>query len=456
MTDFIDQNAFDAYVNALIAQHLADNQDTVVPPQGKPIHVTDYGMVTGNQTTNDTAMDEILQRAYIENRPIDLGAGHYFFNDPVNFNKYGNLNPLTGITVRGYGEGITTLTCHDTETEAAFSLKQDGGLPPSQGVPAIQVYGELQHFGMHSSNVGGVVFQVGQDDFSDQINELEINVAYNHTTGGAGSMGARFNAVYGSDVNINGVLKTDFNGNDPSLIDDGTVSLQLRRTAFTKFKMAIGGAEVGLDFNQTGGSPFDQGFTYANQFSGTIEITDTAVNLNNPLASANQFNAATYGYTKTGFNDLAGYNNLVLCANQNPILSNAEFIRRPPNGLGGGLTLIDNGRIIGKKNSRQVFNPSEGGTIIIPAGTERVIFTHQEPLENLTIVIEDMYQEGSMILSSNQPINNITWSNAQMFVPAPTSQDQSFSSMATNGPQTIEIVYYLFHAGKFIFFPIYF
>lgn len=427
-------------------------------PKNGELHVDELGFIVGDITQpNDTVMDELLQQSYEEDKAIVFGSGDYYFNDFVNFNKY-HSQGLEGITILGNGVGLTRLSSL-ADTDAAFELSSSGGKKPSKGVPSIQAYGSLKEFGMHSVNSGGIVFRLGKHDFSDQINEFECNVLYSHAVGGQGSIGAQFNAVYGSDININGVLRSDFDGNAPSVLENGTVSLDIRRTAFTRFKHAIGGAEIGMRFAEITGNAFDAGFCYANTFEGTNEIVDTCVLLDNPLARSNQWNASTYGYTKEGFKDLQGFNNLVISANENAIATpngKPKFIRRDDAGTSGGLSLLKQGKFLGGRNTSQTINASSDQTVVIKEGVTNVMLTHQQPITGVKFVFEEIHPEAVIKFFSWKPITNINWLNATMYVPVAGVSEGNFKDIALNGSEMIDTVFYIRSNDKFVMFPRYY
>lgn len=209
-----------------------------------------------------------------------------------------DFTPISTAGCRIYGDGPNECVLDFSTVATGVPFKWVG----------LTFYMTFANFAVRT-NINGVGFQIGQDDYSDAWNSCRFEkIIVNNNSSGSNNIACRLNYVLQSFVDI--VCNSGGTGRpgQPSTPGYGT-AVQMRQCAFNHFILAAGNAKTALHI--TGG------YTYGNTFTAMdIEEVDTAIKIDSVNASRNTFINGTIVAVNV-FNCTAGQANVF----QNPNIS---------------------------------------------------------------------------------------------------------------------------------------
>lgn len=198
-----------------------------------------------------------------------------------------------GIEIFGCGMRCG-LDLRAVSTSPALSIK-------STATPTADFYFVNWHDMIVLTNVAGVSFQLGQTNFSDPANRIEINrVQVDNYNPSSSVSVCQMNYVAGGHINM--ICNGYWHGK----------ALELRQSAFVTYEGSYGTADYGVHMNT--------GFNYGNTFlSPDFENVGVCVTSASGTNWNNNFLGGVWSYTTNGINFQTGQSNKLINPNPNPV-----------------------------------------------------------------------------------------------------------------------------------------
>lgn len=318
------------------------------------LSVKDFGAV-GDGVTDDTAAFEAWWAALMAGSGSGfIPGGNYILSSQVLWNLEDKAT--TGVVVFGAGNANTKLDVSAVATSPNMRIYCAGGTVPS---PVIQANCSFTGFGV-IGDIAGVVFEVGQSDYSDYINNVTIEVTLQNETNHANARGAKLNACYWCDFKINAVLG--------GVIAAGSAAIEQRQVAFSNLRFGGGNSDYGLYVNDS--------FNYGNDYSSIdMEIVNYCLKNTSSAFIKNVFVGGQWAYNTHGVWSTAGADNIIIYPNLNPSTPGTPFLKA---GACTGIAVLDHSYLQGIEVLSPVnaatINFAERYTYLAPAGALAALF----------------------------------------------------------------------------------
>lgn len=246
----------------------------------------------GDSSHDDTTAVQAWITAVIESGITGrLPAGTYVISSAINF----LLNPakFVGCTFIGDGVSLSILQGITVATSPVFLVN-------CTDAPKDNDYFVARGIGFQG-NTNGIVFQMGNEDFSDPVNEPELDILVQNFNASGTARAVELNSVLNGDLRI--IADTAGTG----------IGLTCNQVTFCTIQGSFGGP-LGTGIHLT------NGFNYGNVFSSCdIENVVNCVIIDNAQSVANTFIGGTWSYTSSGVFASAGSRNMIINPNTNPV-----------------------------------------------------------------------------------------------------------------------------------------
>jgi hypothetical protein len=213
-------------------------------------------------------------------------------------------NPVGGINL--FGDGVqNTVFSSTVTTEPAFKIFCSGGTPST---PIIQAYAKISYIGFEGT-INGTLFQVGERDYSDQVNLCRLEIWLANYSAGANTNLVELNAGYGHSIEMNGAtsappreiltLGTIVGGSGYTNGTYTNVPLTGGTGGFARANITVSGGAVTACTIATGGRGF--GFTVGNSLTVSGSPIGPGSGFSVPVASVTSVTSVALRIRKTSF-----------------------------------------------------------------------------------------------------------------------------------------------------------
>lgn len=267
---------------------------------------------TGNNTTDDTtAINNWITYILASGKTGYLPVGTYLISSQLQILL--NSVASTGLTIVGDGVARSILNLQSVTASPVFSVLANNG---TVAAPTSTNYFKFKGIGIQA-NVAGIAMQLGMTDFSDAINEPEIDVLVQNFSTSSSAVGVSLNYVLNGDLR----LVSDVAGNGHAVV--------CNQATFNKISGSVSAVQ-GLGIYIT------NGYNYGNVFDSIDnENVNICVQIDSANAVNNLFLGGTWSYLVSGINATAGHGNRIIAPNPNPVSPATA------NGFFGSTTSID-------------------------------------------------------------------------------------------------------------------
>jgi hypothetical protein len=253
---------------------------------------TDFGAV-GNDVTDDTAAITNWVAAVISSGQTGfLPVGTYKCTSQVVF-LLKNAASTTGCTFAGDGVGRSIIDVGTVPVSPQVLIT-------CTSTPGDNDYFKMTDIGING-NTTGIVFQVGNENYSDPVNEPVLSIKVLNFNTAATAQAIELNYV------LNGKFRlvADCGGNG--------CALTCNQCCFSTFQGSYG-AILGTSIRLT------KGFNYGNVFLALdLENVANCVVIDGANCVNNTFIGGTWSYTRSGISASAGSGNRIMNPNTNPV-----------------------------------------------------------------------------------------------------------------------------------------
>ena len=271
---------------------LYGNNDRLASPTHVLNAKTDFNAVGDNKADDTTAITNWIAAVISSGKTGFLPAGTYKCTSQVVF-LLNDAARTTGCSFAGDGVGRSILNV------AAVTVSPQA-LITSTSRPGDNFYFKMTDIGI-DGNTTGIVLQVGNENFSDPVNEPVLNIKVLNFNMAGTARAIEMNYV------LNGDLRMIAN------VGGSGYALTLNQCCFNTFQGSYS-AILGTSIRLTKGS------NYGNVFlSPDLENVANCVVIDGANCVRNTFIGGTWSYTRAGIVATAGSGNRIINPNPNPV-----------------------------------------------------------------------------------------------------------------------------------------
>lgn len=257
------------------------------------ISIKDFG-AKGDGLADDTqAVKDFIDCVLKSGKAGFVPSGIYKVSEQIVFDMgLYSISRFNGFKI--YGEGLRrSIFKSYYKNDSAFIIKST-----NQSQNGNCFYPELVGIGFEN-NAPYPCVQVGQRDFSDEINAVVFNFSANCGDISANACGLELNGVYQGDLNVT------CNAGGTSTLGD---ALRIRQAQFLRITGSGGNAGNSVHFID--------GYSFANVFTNwDAEEVKTCIKIDTATASSNTFVGGQFSWSVTAIDATAGSNNLFINPN---------------------------------------------------------------------------------------------------------------------------------------------